>query len=205
MTDYEFKIKDLKTDFKRQKVYIAKKKEMNVGMVEFKEDCTSIEAAEVHYQTPKELQIQDHTPEVFHDTTPVEVPATNPSGPEVAPPVEKPPIEQLPPVEEPHSMEPSAEFSPLDAIHQAKCDPHNVPIARYGDKYYIDHHDLQCYMDSCGEPKYENALETIIKAHEGSGLCEENIRVIMGKQDASNLDEETRLKMESSSIQFEVY
>ena len=225
LTDYEVKIKDMKRSFTRQKATLEHSKGMASSMVAsfVTEDTNSPEAVEVHFQTPEELKVKDHTPEVVHDDTiPAEVkeaPASDADisnmeipKPEVEVPVqdapeaeEEPevPTQELPP--EDFVKYDTAEFSPVDAIRQAHCDPRNVPIAKHGNKYYIDHQDLKCYMDSCDQKVYEAALETIIKAYEDTNLCLENIRIVMGKADISRLDEETKLSMEQSPVQFEVY
>ena len=233
LTSYENKIKDMKKSFTRQKATLEHSKGMTSSMVAsfVTEDTNSPEAVEVHFQTPEELKVKDHTPEVVHDdTSPAEVETQTPGQEDIPVTEELPgdtsdaaqmelpkpdvevPAQELPPVDmnAPEAPAPvkydTAEFSPVDAIRQAHCDPLNVPIAKYGNKYYIDHQDLKCYMDSCeNKPTYEAALETIINAHEDTNLCLENIRVVMGKSDISRLDEETKLTMEQSSVQFEVY
>jgi len=99
----------------------------------------------------------------------------------------------------------NADYSPVDALNQMRSIPANINIAKHCDRYCIDHKDLRCYMDACGETKYENALNSIIMAHEDSGMTAEAIRVIMSQNELSNLSEEVRSEMEKSPVRFEVY
>ena len=95
--------------------------------------------------------------------------------------------------------------SPIEAIDKLRMDPRNVMIAKYGDKYYVDHNDLKCYMDACKETKYENALNNIIKVHEDDDISASNIRVIMTKSDYNTMSESTKNKINESSVSFDIY
>lgn len=97
------------------------------------------------------------------------------------------------------------DITPIEAIRRTKCCPSSVCISKLNGKYYIDHNDLRCYMDACGESNYESALNNIIAAHNEEGLCSDNIGIVMGESDLLKLDPETKLAMESSSVSFEVY
>lgn len=97
------------------------------------------------------------------------------------------------------------DITPIEAIRRTKCCPSSVCISKLNGKYYIDHNDLRCYMDACGETNYESALNNIIAAHNEEGLCSDNIGIVMGGSDLLKLDPETKLAMESSSVSFEVY
>lgn len=97
------------------------------------------------------------------------------------------------------------DITPIEAIRRTKCCPSSVCISKLNGKYYIDHNDLRCYMDACGETNYEYALNNIIAAHNEEGLCSDNIGIVMGGSDLLKLDPETKLAMESSSVNFEVY
>lgn len=97
------------------------------------------------------------------------------------------------------------DITPIEAIRRTKCCPSSVCISKLNGKYYIDHNDLRCYMDACGESNYESALNNIIAAHNEEGLCSDNIGIVMGESDLLKLDPETKLAMESSSVNFEVY
>ena len=95
--------------------------------------------------------------------------------------------------------------TPIEAIDKLRMDPRNVMIAKYGDKYYVDHNDLKCYMDACKETKYENALNNIIKVHEDDDISASNIRVIMTKSDYNTMSESTKNKINESSVSFDIY
>lgn len=97
------------------------------------------------------------------------------------------------------------DITPIEAIRRTKCCPSSVCISKLNGKYYIDHNDLRCYMDACGESNYESALNNIIAAHNEEGLCSDNVGIVMGGSDLLKLDPETKLAMESSSVNFEVY
>lgn len=97
------------------------------------------------------------------------------------------------------------DITPIEAIRRTKCCPSSVCISKLNGKYYIDHNDLRCYMDACGESNYESALNNIIAAHNEEGLCPDNVGIVMGGSDLLKLDPETKLAMESSSVNFEVY
>ena len=104
-----------------------------------------------------------------------------------------------------HHHDHYCDITPIEAIRRAKCCPSSVCISKLNGKYYIDHNDLRCYMDACGESNYESALNNIIAAHNKEDLCSDNIGIVMGESDLLKLDPETKLAMESSSVSFEVY
>lgn len=96
-------------------------------------------------------------------------------------------------------------MTPIEAIRKIKSDPATVSITRLNGKYYIDHNDLRCYMDACGEANYECALKNIIAANHDSDLSSDNICIVMRESDLLKLDPETKSTMESSDVNFEVY
>lgn len=155
--------------------------------VEIPRDC------HVYFQDPVDLKIQNDNNQsdmkvVLHDD---EDPTNSTSSDiPVSTPDEEPPIESN---------------SPIEAISKLRMDPRNVMIAKYGDKYYVDHNDLKCYMDACKETKYENALNNIIKVHEDDDISASNIRVIMTKSDYSAMSESTKNKINESSVSFDIY
>ena len=104
-----------------------------------------------------------------------------------------------------HHHDHYCDITPIEAIRRTKCCPSSVCISKLNGKYYIDHNDLRCYMDACGESNYESALNNIIAAHDKEDLCSDNIGIVMGESDLLKLDPETKLAMESSSVSFEVY
>lgn len=96
-------------------------------------------------------------------------------------------------------------MTPIEAIRKIKGDPSTVSITKLNGKYYIDHNDLRCYMDACGEANYECALKNIIAANHDSDLSSDNIGIVMRESDLLKLDPETKSTMESSDVNFEVY
>ena len=99
-----------------------------------------------------------------------------------------------------------APIDPMDAIRREKSNVHNVTITKFGDKYYIDHNDLRCYMDSCGEMDYDSAVKNIIDAHHDEpGLTSDNLGVVVSRDTLSEIDPYTKSTMESSKVSFEVY
>lgn len=96
-------------------------------------------------------------------------------------------------------------MTPIEAIRRIKSDPATVSITKLNGKYYIDHNDLRCYMDACGEANYECALKNIIAANHDGELSSDNIGIVMSESDLLKLDPETKLTMESSDVNFEVY
>ena len=96
-------------------------------------------------------------------------------------------------------------MTPIEAIRKIKGDPASVSITKLNGKYYIDHNDLRCYMDACGEANYECALKNIIAANHDSDLSSDNIGIVMRESDLLKLDPETKSTMESSDVNFEVY
>lgn len=96
-------------------------------------------------------------------------------------------------------------MTPIEAIRMIKSNPATVSITKLNGKYYIDHNDLRCYMDACGEANYECALKNIIAANHDGELSNDNIGIVMSESDLLKLDPETKLTMESSDVNFEVY
>ena len=96
-------------------------------------------------------------------------------------------------------------MTPIEAIRKIKSDPATVSITKLNGKYYIDHNDLRCYMDACGETNYECALKNIISANHDDSLSSDNIGIVMSESDLLKLDPETKSTMESSDVNFEVY
>lgn len=96
-------------------------------------------------------------------------------------------------------------YTPQEAIAKLKMDPNNVLIAKCGDKYYMDHKDLDCYMDACGETQYENALNNIIRAHEDTNLNTYNLRVVLNRSEYNTMSESTRDRISNSSVNFDIY
>ena len=96
-------------------------------------------------------------------------------------------------------------MTPIEAIRRIKSDPATVSITKLNGKYYIDHNDLRCYMDACGEANYECALKNIIAANHDGELSSDNIGIVMSESDLLKLDPETKSTMESSDVNFEVY
>lgn len=216
LTKYEVKIEETKKNLKN-KLEVIRRSKGDDKVMELKEDFFAKDAVDVYYQSPEELRINGKTPNVVHDNDqhPVEEPEEKVVGS----------IEDIEP-EQPEKDLPSAcypscedndrddcccepetekRFTPIDALNKAKCDPINISIAKYGDKYYIDHKDLKCYMDSTGVSNYEAAVKSIINAHDDPDFCAETVRVVLGKNDLADLSEDTKLKLENSTIEFEVY
>lgn len=149
------------------------------------EDTVSPEADEVYYQTPEELKVKgDPSPDVVHDDSLT---------------VGDYPDEEIPDV----GGQPQP--TPIDAIRVAHSDPANVSVSQLGDKYYIGHDDLKCYMDASGETNYDAALDNIVTAHDREGFTCENTSIVMSESELLNLDPDTKLAMESSEVNFEVY
>ena len=96
-------------------------------------------------------------------------------------------------------------MTPIEAIRRIKSNPATVSITKLNGKYYIDHNDLRCYMDACGEANYECALKNIIAANHDGELSSDNIGIVMSESDLLKLDPETKSTMESSELNFEVY
>lgn len=199
---YEREIKETKAGLiRKQNAVILKDKEKS-RMYELKEvaefevdPVLRVKPDEVNYQMPKDLEVPGNpTPDVVHDDDQTQ--QMN-NVPEVDPP-ENGPLQNSEEV-------PPAEFTPIDAINQAKSDPLAVQIAKYNGNHYIDHHDLQCYMDASGQKDYESALQQIIDAHKDTELKLENTVVIMGEADMENISDEIKSQMEDTSVKFEVY
>lgn len=173
-------------------------------MVQFTEDVSSPFADKVYYQTPEDLKVkQDPTPDVVHDDSltvktqvdPVQTPEIDTQS------IEEPPVPVHVPEEKPAENLPS----PIDAIRISKSNPGNVIVTKVGDKYYIDHNDLKCYMDACGEHDYSCAVQNIINAHNEEGFTNENLGIVMSENDLLNLGPDVKATIEASDVNFEVY
>ena len=197
-------------------------------MVVLEEDIVSHECDEVYYQTPEELKVKhDPEPDVVHDDS-NSYEDREDDDDEYEEDDEKeyePQCEEEVPVPSElthddhhhddhhcdgfdhhcHHHDHYCDITPIEAIRRTKCCPSSVCISKLNGKYYIDHNDLRCYMDACGESNYESALNNIIAAHDKEDLCSDNIGIVMGESDLLKLDPETKLAMESSSVSFEVY
>lgn len=161
-------------------------------------DVDNPECDKVHYQTPGDLKVKDDpTPDVVHDNS---VP-TDTQDDSVPSPEEL--GFEIPSHDSVNKPEPG--ITPIDAIRQVKSDPNTVTVVKFGNKYYIDHNDLRCYMDACNERNYESAVRNIINAHEDVDLTNDNLGIVLGENDLFNLDPETKTAMESSNVNFEVY
>lgn len=99
------------------------------------------------------------------------------------------------------------EFTPYDAIQQAKQDPANVLIAKYNDDYCIDHNDLKGFMKAKSTDDYDSAVDSIIKAHQSDApdMCNDNVKVLMGCSDLKNCSREEVSKLENANINVFVY
>lgn len=173
--------------------------------IEFDVDPILGEPEEVHYQTPEDLKVHgDPTPDIVHDdntqqdTQQAEVPDQEQK------PAAVPQTEDIPSEEEEQEETP-VEFTPSDAIKQVKANPLTLPIAKYHGNFYIDHNDFRHYMEASREMQYESAIEKIVEAHNDKNMSKDNIIIIMGENDLSNIDSETKEIMEYSSVRFEVY
>lgn len=192
-------------------------------MIPFEEDITNPECDGVYYQTPEELKVKhDPEPDVVHDDNlpapqveepkEIDIPEVEEKPLEIPDhPVDVPRHEEYPEHHEWHHFEDHPhddhhEMSPIEAIRKVKSNPASVSITRLNGKYYIDHNDLRCYMDACGESNYECALKNIIAANgDGADLSNDNIGIVMGENDLLKLDPEIKSAMESSEVNFEVY
>lgn len=163
-------------------------------------DVNSPGCDKVHYQAPGDLKVEnDPTPDVVHDDSlPIDTQDDSVPSPEDL-------GFEIPKQDDLSTAKPSPVITPVDAIRQTKANPSTVTITKFGDKYYIDHNDLRCYMDACGEHNYESAVRNIINAHEDADLTNDNIGIVLGENDLFNLDPETKTAMESSNVSFEVY
>ena len=194
----------------------------------FKEDITNPECDEVYYQTPEELKVKNNPePDVVHDDS-------LPSDEEEEKDKEEKEDDDKDNDDEEkedkdhedddddeddhheheehhhdHHHDDCHHFghhmTPIEAIRKIKGDPATVSITKLNGKYYIDHNDLRCYMDACGEANYECALKNIIAANHDSDLSNDNIGIVMRESDLLKLDPETKSTMESSDVNFEVY
>ena len=162
----------------------------------FEEDITNPECDEVYYQTPEELKVKNNPdPDVVHDDS--------------LPSDDEDEKENEDHHEDDHHHDDCHHFghhmTPIEAIRKIKSDPATVSITKLNGKYYIDHNDLRCYMDACGETNYECALKNIISANRDDSLSSDNIGIVMSESDLLKLDPETKSTMESSDVNFEVY
>lgn len=179
-------------------------------MVTLKEDITSPEAVDVHYQTLEDLKSGDNTEKkvVVHDDNPDQMELDNFSQNDAdkTPDIDPDYHEDLPvPTMEPEDPTSSELPAPVVALRQVHSDPQSISIAKYGDKYYIDHRDLKCFMDARNTENYDDALSLIISAHDDPDMNVDKVSIIMGNNDLKALDGSTKEAMEESSITFEVY
>ena len=199
----------------------------------FKEDITNPECDEVYYQTPEELKVKNNPePDVVHDDSlpsdeeeekDKEEKEDDDKDNEDEEKEDKDHEDDDDDEEhhEEHDHHEHEEYhhdhhhddchhfghhmTPIEAIRKVKGDPASVSITKLNGKYYIDHNDLRCYMDACGEANYECALKNIIAANHDSDLSSDNIGIVMRESDLLKLDPETKSTMESSDVNFEVY
>lgn len=155
------------------------------------EECEIPRDCHVYFQDPVDLKIQNDNNQsdmkvILHDD---EDPTNSTSSDiPVSTPDEEPPVEAN---------------SPIEAISKLRMDPHNVMIAKYGDKYYVDHNDLKCYMDACKENKYEAAMNNIMMAHDD--LEPSNMRVAIRRSDYDNMSESTKMEINRSNVSFDLF
>lgn len=196
----------------------------------FKEDITNPECDEVYYQTPEELKVKNNPePDVVHDDSLPSDEEENEKEKDDDKENEEEEKEDKDHEDddddeghhEEHDHHEHEEhhhdhhhddchhfdhhMTPIEAIRKVKGDPASVSITKLNGKYYIDHNDLRCYMDACGEANYECALKNIIAANHDSDLSSDNIGIVMRESDLLKLDPETKSTMESSDVNFEVY
>lgn len=196
----------------------------------FKEDITNPECDEVYYQTPEELKVKNNPePDVVHDDSLPSDEEENEKEKDDDKENEEEEKEDKDHEDddddeghhEEHDHHEHEEhhhdhhhddchhfghhMTPIEAIRKIKGDPASVSITKLNGKYYIDHNDLRCYMDACGEANYECALKNIIAANHDSDLSSDNIGIVMRESDLLKLDPETKSTMESSDVNFEVY
>ena len=199
----------------------------------FKEDITNPECDEVYYQTPEELKVKNNPePDVVHDDS---LPSDEEKEKEKKEDDEEEEKDKEEKEDDDKDNEDEEKedkdhedddddeehhhhdhhhddchhfghhMTPIEAIRKIKGDPASVSITKLNGKYYIDHNDLRCYMDACGEANYECALKNIIAANHDSDLSSDNIGIVMRESDLLKLDPETKSTMESSDVNFEVY
>lgn len=196
----------------------------------FKEDITNPECDEVYYQTPEELKVKNNPePDVVHDDSLPSDEEENEKDKDDDKENEDEEKEDKDHEDDDDDEEHHEEhdhheheehhhdhhhddchhfghhMTPIEAIRKIKGDPASVSITKLNGKYYIDHNDLRCYMDACGEANYECALKNIIAANHDSDLSSDNIGIVMRESDLLKLDPETKSTMESSDVNFEVY
>lgn len=109
--------------------------------------------------------------------------------------------------DEPQLPPEKPEFTPYDAMMQAKQNPSNVLITKYQDDYYIGHDDLKKFMDAKKTDDYEDSVDCIVKAHQCDtpDICADNVKVLMGCSDLKNCSQEEVNKLESANINVFVY
>lgn len=199
----------------------------------FKEDITNPECDEVYYQTPEELKVKNNPePDVVHDDS---LPSDEEEKEKEKDDDDDKDNEDEEKEDNDHEDDDDDDekhheehdhhehedhhhdhhhddchhfghhITPIEAIRKIKSDPATVSITRLNGKYYIDHNDLRCYMDACGETNYECALKNIIAANHDDSLSSDNIGIVMSESDLLKLDPETKSTMESSDVNFEVY
>ena len=199
----------------------------------FKEDITNPECDEVYYQTPEELKVKNNPePDVVHDDS---LPSDEEGREKEKDDDDDKDNEDEEKEDNDHEDDDDDDekhheehdhhdyeehhhdhyhddchhfghhMTPIEAIRKIKGDPSTVSITKLNGKYYIDHNDLRCYMDACGEANYECALKNIIAANHDSDLSSDNIGIVMRESDLLKLDPETKSTMESSDVNFEVY
>lgn len=187
----------------------------------FKEDITNPECDEVYYQTPEELKVKNNPePDVVHDDSlPYDEEEKEKDEDDDKENEDKEKEDEDHEYDDDddekhhdhhdHHHDDCHHFghhmTPIEAIRKIKSDPATVSITRLNGKYYIDHNDLRCYMDACGETNYECALKNIIAANHDDSLSSDNIGIVMSESDLLKLDPETKSTMESSDVNFEVY
>ena len=194
----------------------------------FKEDITNPECDEVYYQTPEELKVKNNPePDVVHDDS---LPSDEEEKEKEKDDDDDKDNDDEEKEDKDHEDDDDDDdekhhehedhhhdhhhddchhfghhMTPIEAIRKIKSDPATVSITKLNGKYYIDHNDLRCYMDACGETNYECALKNIIAANHDSDLSNDNIGIVMRESDLLKLDPETKSTMESSDVNFEVY
>ena len=189
----------------------------------FKEDITNPECDEVYYQTPEELKVKNNPePDVVHDDSLPFDEEKEKEKKEDDEEEEKDKEDDDKDNDDEEKEDKDHEehhhdhhhddchhfghhMTPIEAIRKIKGDPASVSITKLNGKYYIDHNDLRCYMDACGEANYECALKNIIAANHDSDLSSDNVGIVMSESDLLKLDPETKSTMESSDVNFEVY
>lgn len=99
------------------------------------------------------------------------------------------------------------EFTPIDAVNQARQNPTNVMITKYKDSYYLDRDDLKRFMAAKQTDDYDDAVDCIVRAHQDDApdICNSNLKVLMGSSDLKNCSDEEVTKMENANFEVVVY